>query len=354
MNRILAFLPALVLFFCGCTADDDTTPDGFVRFDVETDAKTRGSVIDGASLPITESFRVFAWKTVSGETTPMMARDANDTESNVVSNASGYWAPKKRYYWPSEADATVDYYAFYPKDYIVQSSGDDLIVDFTIPAAVASQHDLMAAKTENITLSSTSSGTYGAAPLTFHHLTSQIAFHAQLAPAFAGWQVTVRSIRLCNVNSRGTYHYVDGSITPASPAVLQNYDLVMAAASTAVTSTSEPVALTSATDVAMLMPQTLTAWDRTTESAGSAQPLTTGCYIAIGCTITDTQGRQAFTGITYVPLEAQWQKTRSYTYTLQFGSGYTGSGDLSVVNIALSCSIADWQSGTVVSDEFRI
>ena len=354
MNRHFAFLTVLVLLLCSCSADDDTTFDGSVRFDVQTDAKTRGSVIDGASLPITESFRVFAWKTVSGETTPMMARDANDTESNVVSNASGYWAPKKRYYWPSEADATVDYYAFYPKDYIVQSSGDDLIVDFTVPAAVSSQHDLMAAKTEDISLSSTSSGIYGAAPLTFHHLTSQVSFRAQLAPAFAGWQVTVRSIRLCNVNSRGSYNYTTDAVTPASPAVLQNYDLVMAAASTAVTSTSEPVALTSATDVAMLMPQSLTAWDREHETVGSAQPYTTGCYIAIACSITDTQGRLAFSGNTYVPLEAQWQKTKSYTYTLQFGSGYTGSGDLSVVNIALSCSIADWQSGTVVSDEFRI
>ena len=289
-----------------------------------------------------ESFRVYAWKTVSGETTVMMTSDAADTESNVVSNASGYWAPKKRYYWPTEDGATVSYYAVYPKDYAVTKSGDDVAVDITIPASVTSQHDVMVARNENLLQAST---TGGAAPLTFHHLTSQVSFRARLAPAFTGWQVDVRSIRLCNINSRGTYHYADGSITLASPAVMQNCDMVMAAASTAVTSTSEPVALTSATDVAMLMPQTLTAWDRTTETASSGAPSTTGCYLAIGCTITDSDGLQAFSGYTYVPLAPEWEKARHYNYLLEFGSGYQGDGDVTVNNIGIVCTISDWVPG---------
>lgn len=351
MNKLLAFLPVLVVLLCGCTADDDTATDGAVRFDVGTDTKTRGSVIGGTTLPVTESFRVYAWTTVGGETSVMMTRDATDAESNVVSNTSGYWAPKRRYYWPDDASATVSFYAVYPKDFTVVKNGADVTADITVPTAVAEQHDVMAARTVDLSLAAT---TGGAAPLMFRHLTSQVSFRAQLAPAFAGWQVSVRSIRLCNVNSRGTYNYATHSITPASPAVPQDYDLVMAAASVTVSSISEPVALTSASDVAMLLPQTLTAWDRTNETAGSAQPLTNGSYIAVGCTITDSNGRQAFSGLTYVPLPAEWLSARHYNYLLEFGSGYTGQGDPSVANVALSCAITDWQEGTGGNNGFEI
>lgn len=344
MDRHFAFLTVLILLLCGCTADDNTTTavDGSVRFFVQTDAKTRGSVIGGTTLPNIESFRVFAWKTVGGETSVMMTSDATDTESNVVSYTMGAWLPKRRYYWPTDDGATVSYYAVYPSDYTVTKNGGDVAIDITIPVDISSQHDVMAAKNENLSRTAT---TGGAAQLTFHHLTSQVSFQAKLAPAFTGWQVAVRSIRICNVNSRGTYLYGDGSMTPASPAVMKDYDLVMAAASTAVTSTSESVALTSATDVAMLMPQSLTAWDRTTETASSGAPSTTGCYLAIGCTITDSDGNLAFSGNTYVPLAPEWQKACHYNYLLEFGSGYQGDGDVTVNNIGIVCTISDWVPG---------
>ena len=343
MRRQIAFLPVFIMMICGCNkADDDTAPYDSVRFDVQTESSTRGSVIGGTTLPATETFRVYAWKTVGSETTVMMTRDAADQESNVVSNASGYWSPKRRYYWPTDDGATVSFYAFYPKDHAVVKNGDDVSVDFTIPTAVADQYDMMAAKCENQSLAGT---TGGAAPLRFHHLMSQVSFRARLAPAFTGWQVDVRSIRLCNVNSRGSYSYSTAAVTPASPAVMKDYDLVMAAASTAVTSTSESVALTSATDVAMLMPQSLTAWDRTTETASSGAPSTTGCYIAINCTITDSDGQLAFSGNTYVPLPAEWLAARHYNYLLEFGSGYQGDGDVTVNNIGIVCTISDWVPG---------
>lgn len=350
MNKT-ALLSALILLLCGCTADDDTAPDDSVRFDVQTESSTRGSVIGGTTLPATETFRVYAWKTVGSETTVMMTRDAADQESNVVSNQQGVWTTKRRYYWPTDEGATVSFYAFYPKDHTVRNTGGDLTVEFTIPAAVASQSDMMAAKCEDLSLANT---TGGAAPLGFRHLTSQVSFQARLTSVFAGWQVDVRSIRLCNVNSRGSYSYSTAAVTPASPAVLQNYDLVMAGATAAVTSTTEPVALTSATDVAMLMPQTLTAWDRTSETSSSGAPSTTGCYIAIGCTITDSNGLRAFSGNTYVPLPAEWLPARHYNYLLEFGSGYTGQGDPSVANVALSCAITDWQEGTGGNNGFEI
>ena len=349
MNRHLAFLPALALLLCGCDkADDDTTLQDSITFDVETLPGTRGSVIGGNTLPTTESFRVYAWETVGSETTAMMTRDAGNAESNVVSNASGYWAPQKRYYWPTDEGATVSFYAVYPKDHAVTRTADDLTIDFTVPADVSSQYDMMAAKTEGIALAGTQDG---AVPLAFSHLTSQVSFRARLATAFEGWQVDVRSIRVCNVNSRGTYSYGSATVTPANPAVMRNYDLIMAATSVTVASTSEAVSLTSAADVAMLLPQTLTAWDRTTETSSSGAPSTTGCYLAIGCTITDSDGNRAYSGNTYVPLSAEWQAACHYNYLLEFGTGYQGDGQFSVNNIALTVAIAEWATGNSGSAE---
>jgi len=356
MKKNIAFKLALVMLCCGCSADDYTTsPDdsGQISFAVTTgDAATRGSVIDDTTMPITEQFRVFAWQTVSGTTTAMMTSgDGGDAESNVVSYTAGSWSPKKLYRWPSEDDATVSFYAVYPKDYTVVKDGSNYSLGFTIPQAVSSQHDLMVAKSQDVSYAST---TDGAASLAFNHLLSQVSFQAQLAQAFTGWQVSVTGISICNVNSSGTYNY-NGTLTPTSPAVQQDYAMLMAAQSVTVTSTATPVALTSASDVAMLMPQTLTAWDRTNETSGTTAPATTGCYLAIACTITDAGGQQTFSGTTYVPLAATWQSGLHYNYLLQFGAGYTGSGDTSIANIMLSCAIDAWTNpyaGGSAPDEF--
>ncbi len=357
MKKNIAFKLALVMLCCGCSADDYTTsPDdsGQISFAVTTgDAATRGSVIDDTTMPITEQFRVFAWQTVSGTTTAMMTSgDGGDAESNVVSYTAGSWSPKKLYHWPSDDDATVSFYAVYPKDYTVVKDGSNYSLGFTIPQAVGSQHDLMVAKSQNVSYAST---TDGAASLAFNHLLSQVSFQAQLAQAFTGWQVSVTGISICNVNSRGTYLYNDGSITPVSPAVVQNHPLVMAASPVVVNSTGSPVALTSTSDVALLMPQTLTAWDRVNETSGTTTPITDGCYLAVDCTITNASSTQVFSGTTYVPLAAVWLSGYRYNYLLQFGTGYTGAGDSHIADIMLSCSINNWNdpySGGTPPDEF--
>lgn len=341
MMKQFAILYFIILLFCGCTAGGDTTwrSDGEITFELARQAYTRGSVIDGTAIPVSESFRVYAWLSEGGATTAFMTRDVTDPESNVVSGVTGKWVPKQRYYWPENPEAAISFYAVYPKDCsLTRTDAGDVSFPFTIGANVSSQSDLMTAKAENVLKSSTANG---AASLAFRHLLSQVSFSALLSTDFAGWQVSVTGIRICHVNSQGTYHY-SGSIVPATPAVPVDYNLVMAADAVTVSSTSEPVALTSATDVALLMPQSLTAWDRATETASSTTPLTDGCYLAIACTITDPVGRVAFTGSTYLPFGPTWASAQHYAYTLQFGSGYSASGNPSVTDILLTCSVAPW------------
>lgn len=343
----------LTLLLAACSKGDDDPGYGGrscgVSFTVEDIMSTRGSVITGTAFPLTESFRVFATQTIGGVTTTLMDRDPTDAESNVVSNVSGYWAPKKRYFWPDGDGATASFYAVYPENCSIVKGTDNVTAGFTVPADVSSQKDMMVASSLNVAKTAN-----GAVPLTFRHILSQVTFQGRISDGYSGWQVSVRSLKLCNVNSRGTYSFGSDAIAPATPAVLQDYQLVMPEAPVVLTSTAESVPLTSASDVAMLMPQTLTAWDRTTESSGTARPYTSGCYLAIGCTITDTEGTQVFTGNAYVPLAAEWLPSYRYTYCLEFGCGYNADGQLSVANILVSETIAPWTSAVGGSQEIEL
>ena len=348
MNRHYIFLAMVALLLTGCGNDGDdlmVRQDSSVTFALEDVVTTRGTAITGPTFPTSESFRVFATKTVGGVTSVFIDKDPADVSSNVVSNTSGYWAPRKRYYWPDDDELTASFYAVYPTDCNVASVAGDVTASFTIPTDVSQQKDIMVAKTLGRTRAE------GAVSLTFHHITSQISFSAKLDTAFTGWNVSVRGIRICNVNSRGSYSYNSDAVTPVTPAVLHNYNMVMAASTVAVTSTSTPVTLTHASNVVMLMPQTLAAWNRSTETSGSGQPSTTGCYLAVDCIITAPNGDTVFSGFTYTPLPVEWQKAKKYNYTLKFGSGYQGDGEPSVTNIALSCSISAWTPGEGATEE---
>ncbi len=348
-----ALLPTLLL---SCSVlDGDTAPSGPdspISFAVANTALTRGSVISGTVFPTSESFRVFAWQTDGGVTSVLMGSEPTDVESNVVSNTTGQWAPRKRYYWPDGDETTVSFYAVYPKDYSVTRSGSTYTVDFTIPSSVSDQKDMMVARSENLLLSAT---TGGAAPLQFSHILSQVAFKGRLAGSYTGWRVSVGSLRLCNVNSRGVYTFGTAAVTPATPAVLQDYQFPLASASVTLTDAEEAVSLSDPSGPALLMPQSLTGWDRTMETSGSATPITSGCYLAVGCTITDAEGTLAWTGNVYVPFADTWEPSLSYTYTLSFGCGYTADGTISVAYVSLeSAEISDWSPKTPVTPSLEI
>ena len=330
MSRHYDFLISAVLALLllpACNNTDDDVANGSrscdVRFAMQGIADTRATALSGTTFPQTESFRVFAWQKSGSSWTSFMAADADDAESNVVSYTAGAWMPKKQYYWPDEEGATVDFYAVYPKSGSVvrNDANGDVSIDISVPADVASQYDMMAAKALGV-----KADQGGAVSLKFDHILSQIAFQGKIASANSGWRVNVTSISVCNIKGAGAYSFATGSVTPASGAALQSCKLPMASSSVAISSSDEPVAISAGADVAIVMPQELTAWNPATETAGTDSPATSGCYLAIGCAIINPNGEQVYEGNVYVPMEANWQPGRRYTYTLSFGTGYTASG----------------------------
>ena len=372
------YLLTTLWLLTACKADTEPEPETTqpvvpqhvaVTFNPEA-AATRGPVPAG-SLGTDLSFRVWATKTLTGTTTEEAF--INDNTSNVVvyDDLTHYWRTTgATYYWPDAPGAlyNVTFYALYPASAPTTSdivSNKTITFDTTHP--IDGNTDVLYTKHQT-SLSAVISSSSPAVPLRFHHALTQLAFQGKLSDAFItdGLQVTVGSIKVCNVNSTGD---LDLAATTTSLwgtlSTPTDYPLTMVS-DEGIVLTNTAQALTSSSDITMVIPQVLTAWDPTTQciyvvDGVSTKTLTTGSYLAIDCKIFDTQTGSYMIGdatsyeTIYAPFladpdnpTATWEPGIRYTYTLSFGSGYSSQGKLigdRVLNI--SVSITPWDEGPV-------
>ncbi len=372
------YLLTTLWLLTACKADTEPEPETTqpvvpqhvaVTFNPEA-AATRGPVPAG-SLGTDLSFRVWATKTLTGTTTEEAF--INDNTSNVVvyDDLTHYWRTTgATYYWPDAPGAlyNVTFYALYPASAPTTSnivSNKTIVFDATHP--IDGNTDVLYTKHQT-SLSTVISSSSPAVPLRFHHALTQLAFQGKLSDAFItdGLQVTVGSIKVCSINSTGD---LDLAATTTSLwgtlSTPTNYPLTMVS-DEGIVLTSTAQALTSSSDITMVIPQVLTAWDPTTQciyvvDGVSTKTLTTGSYLAIDCKIFDTQTGSYMIGdatsyeTIYAPFEADpgnptatWEPGIRYTYTLSFGSGYSSQGTLigdRILNI--SVSITPWDEGPV-------
>ena len=372
------YLLTTLWLLTACKADTEPEPETTqpvvpqhvaVTFNPEA-AATRGPVPAG-SLGTDLSFRVWATKTPSGTTTEEAF--INDNTSNVVvyDDLTHYWRTTgATYYWPDAPGAlyNVTFYALYPASAPTTSdivSNKTIAFDATHP--IDGNTDVLYTKHQT-SLSTVISSSSPAVPLRFHHALTQLAFQGKRSDAFItdGLQVTVGSIKVCNVNSTGD---LDLAATTTSLwgtlSTPTDYPLTMVS-DEGIVLTSTAQALTSSSDITMVIPQVLTAWDPTTQciyvvDGVSTKTVTTGSYLAIDCKIFDTQTGSYMIGdatsyeTIYAPFladpdnpTAAWEPGIRYTYTLSFGSGYSSQGTLigdRVLNI--SVSITPWDEGPV-------
>ena len=347
------YLLTTLWLLTACKADTESEPETTqpvvpqhvaVTFNPEA-AATRGPVPAG-SLGTDLSFRVWATKTPSGTTTEEAF--INDNTSNVVvyDDLTHYWRTTgATYYWPDAPGAlyNVTFYALYPASAPTTSnivSNKTIAFDATHP--IDGNTDVLYTKHQT-SLSTVISSSSPAVPLRFHHALTQLAFQGKLSDAFItdGLQVTVGSIKVCNVNSTG--------------------DLDLAATTTSLWGTL----LTSTSEISMVIPQLLTPWNPVNEctyivSGVSTKTKTTGSYITIDCRVYDPNINQYLLGTEntfdtiYFPfsadpsdLSASWLPGYRYTYTLTFGVGYDSQGkDIPQLQpLQISVSITPWNEG---------
>lgn len=308
-----------------------------------TAAQTR-TVFTGTVFPTDETFRIWAYE--AGNIDPLINGD-------VVSYNTGKsaWTTTATYEWPS---GNVDFYALYPASMTLNTA--DKTINYTVPTAVSSQADILydvitAAKgdvavTKNPVVKN-------AVPITFHHALAQIAFKGKVKADNKEWTVNVNGIEICNVASTGTFSLTTKAwstlTTPATFALGMSTSLG-AISFYEVDGTTEAQAtnLTADDGAMLLIPQALSAWDRSTNVSA-----TTGCYLIVTFHVcnngTDLYGTADSPVKVYVPFDNTntiWEPGKRYVYTLQFGSGYDADGKQQLQPLIISSEITDWADGS--------
>ena len=357
------------------------------------DASTRGGEAIYNSTFATAGRQFKLWSYMSshtGETEPNLVPMTSDFNSNPMTDIVVTYDATK-HTWKTPADKGVFYwprpkyrlytYAVYPSTALFDAglaSETTKSLDYTT-TAISGDDDLMYAAFTDQRPSRDNSEKSRAVTLTFHHALTQIAFYGKLSPLFEsfGWTVEVNSITVCNINSKGKFEFTPTelnastlNITPADPSVPINYGLAMNTEtnteSIEISDTEEATALTSPTAVTMLMPQTVTPWDKTIAATDANN---TGGYLAISLRIIERHAGENEESDTYIyPLDSSgnfvtvyvpfdsttdgttpgpWGAGKLYKYLLTFGVGNSVGGNPIIQPISIEAAIAPWQEVTV-------
>ncbi len=379
MKRLfLASLTLLVLASCEkvSTLDSALTTDKAMTFAPYAGASTtRGSAVDSNDAFIGTADKPGSFKVAS-----FVGSESYFGFKTVTYNSTeAKWKNTENMYWPNY-NATLHFGAYYPaastqikNAAYSYASAHALTFDYTVNPVVGSQEDLMFAASDCTYTVSTTDVDPAEAKLHFKHALTQVGF---TATKDADIEVTVNSIKLCNIIDNGGFTAtistddstnVDdnnngaedagsvelgnfGEWTPATATArvddetvtnLANYTAVMANNKTAdagvvVNPAAGQVAqLTSTTDVMMLLPHEVKAWDPKDATVNPG----VGSFLAIDCKIVHAGGQAPIMdGIIYVPfsskgieytagtLENIWKQGYKLTYKLHFGGGFTDPG----------------------------
>ena len=375
MDKYLWILLAALLL-ASCSAIDSEEQAGgsavasAVSFDVTTDdAATRSVIANTSEFAIDgRKFRVWAFmqKNNTGDWTPMTSDyNSNKLEAVDVTYIANRreWTTTETYYWP-RPKFTVDFYAVYPSADIFDADNKKLV--YTVPADNNSV-DVMYATCRGKRDGTEAARQRKPVDLKFHHALSQISFYGKLHSDLValGWKVIISNITICNIKSQGSLQlitdadyanhpkkYTNQSL-PVNYSLAMNTPQTLTTASVAKDSEDKEIPLTSPTDVAMLIPQELTAWDNTAaaQKMGTTAPSTSNSYLAVTLRIMDSNNVDIFgpDPITvFSPFDCGvaggWQAGVYYQYTLKISGGYNAKGNPIVNPIEFSAAIQPWIS----------
>lgn len=268
---------------------------------------------------------------------------------DVIKEESGAWKNTSGVrYWPESGN--IDFYAHVNAGakftWNATTPSTPTIADYVVSTDVAAQNDLLYAVKKDV------AKTNSAVALNFHHALSQIVFKAKNTNK--NFYVEIYGVKLCNINSKGTYtfptastdannaeHNGNGTInggqgTWSSHSTLENYGVTFDLKP--VVGNNTAVDLTSANDsgkefssnALLLLPQTTTKWDKGTNEEGS--------YLLVNCLVYNVAGENVNkdtdvvlwgngTGSSATAKELailadfSWEEGKKYTYTLVFGEG---------------------------------
>lgn len=378
------------LLLVGCD-DGGTAADGTQETDrrVNISATTmRSGTHDGDEVMASGVFKVLAWKRDSVEVSTGVFTYSDELWVGLQASTGEYipemvwfpgedtslkpWAPLNTYYWPHSYVA-CDFYAVYPTSapdlQVKERDGSKRPVRYIDFNNGTGKMDLLLAattsnKAQAVADATAAGGTDGLAKLLFHHVLSRVTLKAQRDTQTPGPQlnVTVKSVELCNVLQSGTFRFQDLPNTPGTAPELgvwslsglpHNITLYSDATGVTLTDAGTAYTLTDASTSALLIPQSLTAWDHATNTIAANNGLAIpGTYLKIGVqlTIDDYNGNFADDGYVYVPFSAAWTMNNHYEYTLHFGGGYDREGHLILQPVTVTGTVKPWETDTQTID----
>lgn len=329
---------------------------------VGSQAETKATPTTPSNLTQTD-FDVFAFKGSEiyiGENTT-----EHEHQGVQIKCTDGVWHyanPEDLHYWPTEA---LDFYAVNPAKATSLANGSynnwninhdkqqilylcaDEYGDGSQPANI----DVMYAIAKNKTKDSNG----GKVSLQFKHILSQVVFKAK---ANTDMKVTIESIKIHNVEARGTFTFPEEATT--YPTTQNNWDLIsnsLIKDFTVVKNKNITVNGTTITDISssttpmLFVPQPLTAWDTKTTPKSKLQADTDKeSYLEISCKIKQSGsylfGDEATFKTLYVPFGPSWDPGKRYIYTLIFGGGYDENGQPILTPIDFEADVEGWTDPT--------
>lgn len=365
MNKFLSlggvFVAAALLSGCSDNelASVETSEMNAIGFHVVgSQAETKATPTTPDNLTLTD-FDVFAFK----GSEIYMGENSNAFEHkgvNIKHNGTAwdYANAADRHYWPSEA---LDFYAVNPATFdmdLISNYGwnihhntqqilylcADEYGDGSQPANI----DVMYAIAKNKTKDSNG----GKVSLQFKHILSQVVFKAK---ANTDMKVTIESIKIHNVEARGTFTFPEEATT--YPTTQNNWDLISNSLIKDFTVVKDKSIIvdnaTTATEISvdspmLFVPQPLTAWE--TSHPISQANTNKESYLEISCKIKQSGsylfGDEATFKTLYVPFGPSWDPGKRYIYTLIFGGGYDADGNAILTPIDFEADVKGWADAT--------
>ena len=297
-NSHFTFFLATALLLTACSSDDDSVQEPadatLLPLTIEVaenpyvNPDEAGSRETRAAIATTSSLTAFQlnYNYVYGGTP-----STSDTDIAVTTDGNHKWVASSGS-WPVGGTTVVNWYAKSVGDFIYFNyKENDPYIDFTMVEDASNLVDLLVA-----TATGSYSDTGGKLSFTFDHACTALRFYVKKATNLNDYTLTVSLIKLCNVKKEGKYHYNTSSWS----SVETNANFSLYSGSDKTLGSSEYEALdTENGPYLFVIPQTLTAWDTTTDIAS-----TSGTYFELNCTLTRSDSQQVFSGTAYIPFSA--------------------------------------------------
>lgn len=358
------------VMFASCSKDEvvnnqENSLHNYIGFSiVGSNAQTKATVYTPNNS--FDNFAVFAYNGAN----LFMGGNA-ETGVNIVKNGTAwdYQNSADLAYWPK---STLDFYGVAPlkengvNDYSWNiGSGEQKITYTTVD-----EYGTDAGKTNvdvmyGVKKQQTANSNNGVVKFNFKHILSQILFQAKVQ--YSSMVVNIEKINVHNVCGSGTFKFPsnesevatrDGNWTSDGKVNFSvgffNESLEEDGYIKVDGSNVENVKIISKSDdnPLLLIPQSLTKWATTAETAVSISEANTNhqSYLEISCKIMQN-GEYLFGSETayetlYVPFGASWEPGKRYIYTLIFGGGFDVNGEPILTPITFDAEVTDWVDAT--------